>query len=52
MVNVSGVVVLGINDGTGDGDPLYELARDVGDGAEDEGFRWFILFPVTAVWGG
>lgn len=52
VVKVSGVVVLGINDGTGDGDPLYEFVSDVGDGADDDELRWFKLLPETTAWGG
>ena len=44
VVNVSGVVVLGMKAGTGDGDPLKELARGVGDGADDGEDRWLMLF--------
>lgn len=49
MVKVSGVVVLGMNDGTGDGDPLYELARDVGEGADEDELRWFKLLLAATV---
>lgn len=35
VVKVSGVVVRGMKAGTGDGEPLKELAMDVGDGAEE-----------------
>lgn len=52
VVNVNGVVVLGMNEGTGDGDPLNELGRDVGDGADGGEFKWFKLLPGAAVWGG
>lgn len=52
VVKVSGVVVLGMNAGTGDGDPLYELARDVGEGADDDELRWFKLLLETTVGGG
>lgn len=35
VVKVRGVVVRGIKAGTGDGEPLNELAMDVGDGADE-----------------
>lgn len=40
VVNVSGVVVRGMKGGTGEGDPLNELPKDVGDGAEELVARW------------
>lgn len=39
VVKVSGVVVRGMKVGTGDGEPLKELAMDVGDGAVELEFR-------------
>ena len=36
VVNVRGAVVLGINAGTGLGEPLNEFVNGVGDGADDE----------------
>lgn len=43
VVKVRGVVVRGIKAGTGDGEPLNELAMDVGDGADEFEDKWGLL---------
>lgn len=51
-MNVSGVVVLGMKAGTGDGEPLYELFSDVGEGAAEGDVKWLMGFRIFCIGGG